>query len=88
MISNIFLHKCLTDIDVDNFNLFLILYADDVIIFSKSSEGNTRSLHLSSDYCNRWKLAANTNKTKIMVFRKDGRLAPNYLLHIMVVTLK
>lgn len=28
-----------------------------------------------SEYCDRWKLKINVSKTKVMIFRKDGRLS-------------
>ena len=33
-----------------------------------------KTLTILEDYCNKWKLTVNTGKTKIMVFRKGGRL--------------
>ena len=55
-----------------------MLYADDIIIFGNSPEDLQKSLAILEDYCSKWKLTVNTNKTKIMVFRKGGRL-PNDL---------
>ena len=55
-----------------------MLYADDIIIFGNSPEDLQKSLAILEDYCSKWKLTVNTNKTKIMIFRKGGRL-PNYL---------
>ena len=54
--------------------LFLLLYADDIIIFSESAEGLQTGLDILKDYCDKWKLIGNTNKTKIMIFRKGGTL--------------
>ena len=55
--------------------LFLLLYADDIIIFfSESAEGLQKGLDILKDYCDKWKLIVNTNKTKIMIFRKGGTL--------------
>lgn len=72
-----FLHKGLQGIDINMFKLFLILYADDIVIFAESSEELQKSLDLLLEYCNRWKLVVNTNKTKIMIFRKGGRIPRN-----------
>lgn len=55
--------------------LYLLLYADDFVIFSSSSEGLQKGLDVLCDYCQRWKLTVNTDKTKVMVFRKGGNLA-------------
>ena len=55
----------------------MLLYADDIVIFSDTAEDLQRSLDLLLEYCNRWKLKINVSKTKIMVFRKGGILPRN-----------
>ena len=64
-------------IDVGMLKLFILLYADDIVIFSESPEDMQSSLDILNNYCNKWKLKVNTNKTKIMVFRKGGILPRN-----------
>jgi len=56
--------------------MFLILYADDIVVFAKNSSDLQHNLNILHDYCTKWKLTVNTLKTKVMVFRKAGRL-PN-----------
>jgi len=51
-----------------------ILYADDIVIFANSKEELQLSLNALYEYCQRWKMIVNINKTKVMVFRKSGRL--------------
>ena len=50
----------------------MMLYADDIILFGNSPEDLQKSLTILEKYCSKWKLTVNTNKTKIMVFRKGG----------------
>ena len=50
--------------------LFVILYADDTVIISETSDGLQRALSVFEEYCNMWKLTVNTNKTKIVIFSK------------------
>ena len=58
--------------------LYLLLYADDIVIFfSETSDGLQRGLNILSDYCEKWKLVVNTDKTKIVIFRKGGNLPRN-----------
>ena len=57
--------------------LFLLLYADDIVIFSESEQGLQEGLNILEAYCDTWKLTVNVNKTKITVFRKGGRMARN-----------
>ena len=53
--------------------MFLILYADDIVIFENSGQELQTSLNLLEQYCNQWKLTVNTSKTKVMIFRKGGK---------------
>ena len=64
-------------IDIDMFKLFLILYADDIVIFANDSEELQLALNVLEKYCAKWRLTVNTNKTKIMIFRKGGQLPTN-----------
>ena len=43
-------------IEISILKLFLLLYADDIIIFSESAEGLQKGLDILKDYCDKWKL--------------------------------
>ena len=64
-------------IDIGTLKLFLSLYADDIVIFSESSEGLQKALNTVYEYSQHWKLTVNINKTKIMIFRSGGILPKN-----------
>ena len=68
-------------IDIGTFKIFLLLYADDIILFADSPEELQNKLDALKDYCFRWKLTVNTDKTKIIVFRKGGILPRNLSFH-------
>ena len=70
-------NKGLDGIGIDSINIRLLLYADDIILFGKTPDELQRALAILEEYYNRWKLTVNTSKTKIMVFRKGGRLPNN-----------
>jgi hypothetical protein len=70
--EDVFKRSGMKGIDIDLVKLFLILYADDIVIFAKSSEELQKSLDKMQEYCRRWKLIVNTAKTKTMIFRKGG----------------
>ncbi|MEW8542106.1 MAG: reverse transcriptase family protein, partial [Candidatus Thiodiazotropha sp.] len=61
-------------VEVNMLKLFLILYADDIVLLSESPEDLQRSLNMFHIYCDTWKLSLNTTKSKVVVFRKGGRL--------------
>ena len=57
--------------------LSLFLYADDITLIANDKENLQLSLNILENYCKRWKLKVNTQKIKVMVFRKGGRLRDN-----------
>ena len=57
-------------------NLFTILYADDTVRLVESAEELQSELNYFYEYCEKWNLKVNTNKSKVMVFSK-GRLPIN-----------
>jgi hypothetical protein len=64
-------------IDIGLLKLFLLLYADDIVIFSETESGLQKGLDILYEYCLRWKLTVNVEKTKIMIFKKSGRIRQN-----------
>jgi hypothetical protein len=50
--------------------LFLLLYADDTVIFAESTEDLQAALNIFEEYCSEWKLSINVSKTKIVAFSK------------------
>ena len=64
-------------IDVYMSKLFMISYADYIVLFANSAGDLQFNLDILSHYCQRWKLLFNkcTSKTKVIVFRKSGRLS-------------
>ena len=53
----------------------LLMFADDTAIFSETIEGLQTGINSVSDYCKKWGIIVNVEKTKIVVFKKGGRLA-------------
>jgi len=53
--------------------VFLLLYADDIVLFAESETGLQKGLDLLEQYCTKWKLCVNVNKTKILIFKKGGQ---------------
>ena len=54
--------------------LIILLFANDMAIFGNNPEDLQNNLNVLHDYCNTWGLEVHGDKTKIMVFRKRGRL--------------
>ena len=62
---------------LDDITFILMLFADDMVILGKDANDLQKSLDLLDVYCSRWGLQVNTDKTKIVVFRKRGGLRDN-----------
>ena len=62
---------------INDINIMLLMFADDMVIIGDSPEELQASLNKLHDYCSKWGLEVNTVKTKIVVFRKRGRLYAN-----------
>ena len=58
--------------EVQDLSLFLLMYADDMILFSDSVIGLQDMLDTLLLYTCKWGLTVNIAKTKIMVFRNGG----------------
>ena len=49
--------------------LFTILYADDTVLLAESAEELQSELNYFYEYCEKWNLKVNTNKSKVMFFQ-------------------
>ena len=58
-------------------NINSMLWADDIILFSETTEGLQQCLDNLSDYCKKWKLEINIKKTKSVIFNKIGKRLKN-----------
>ena len=53
--------------------IILLLFADDMVLFSESRQGLQQGLNRLYNYCVDWGLNVNASKTKCLVFRKGGK---------------
>ena len=61
---------------------FLLMYADDMVLFSESIEEFQSLLNELSYYCETWKPSINDEKSHVLVFRKGGKSKPGENWHI------
>ena len=64
-------------VDTGLLKIFLLMYADDIVIFANSADELQYNLDILGEYCKQWKLKVNINKTKVLIFRKGGRVPRN-----------
>jgi hypothetical protein len=62
----------------DNLNIslkpFVLLYADDTVIMAESCEDLQAQLNVLGEYCKKWKLKVNAEKTIIFIFSRGRPL--------------
>ena len=56
----------------------MLLYADDIVFIAPDPDILQNMINKLHKYCDLWDLKVNLNKSKIMVFRKKGRLKKSY----------
>ena len=57
--------------------IVLLLFADDIALMADSIRGLQRQISIMEKFCDTYKMVVNTVKTKVMVFRRGGRLRKN-----------
>ena len=68
-------------IKLNDKDIHCLMFADDIVLFSKSQVGLQEKLNKLHDYCKDWCLSVNTSKTKIMVFNKAGKLITHQFMY-------
>ena len=69
------------------YSVNMLLYADDIVLFGDNIGDVQRLLNVLSDFCNRWCLNVNLEKTKFMVFRNGGIVKSNEKIYFNNVQL-
>ena len=61
-------------VELNSTKVSCLMYADDIVLLSNSAVGLQNLLNKLEQFCDRWNLVVNVQKTKIMIFNKTGRL--------------
>jgi len=72
---------------IDELQIYLLLFADDTVLFSYSKAGLQILLNKLYRYCHNWGITVNTDKTVCMVFKKGNRVE-NFEMFYNVTKLK
>ena len=72
-------------LSLDEEQLFMLMFADDGIVFSENPESLQLMLNDIERYCHEWKLKLNVNKTKIMIFEKGRPTYHHFVLNNSVI---
>ena len=68
-----------------NHHLNRLMYADDLNIVATSMEDLQKSLDSLGEYCAKWKLDINYNKTKCMTFTKGTQKKHNFTINQQII---
>ena len=55
--------------------IFLLMFADDIALVSDTVVGLQKQLNILCQFCQTYKISVNITKSKILVFKRGGRLA-------------
>ena len=72
-----FLRDGCVPVELQDIHLFLLMYADDMVLFSESIDGLQHMLNSLYTYSKNWNLEVNIQKTKIVIFRNGGIIREN-----------
>ena len=64
-------------LELQMINIFLLMYADDMVLLAETPEGLQSMLHSLERYTNYWNLKVNVDKTKVVIFRNGGKIKEN-----------
>ena len=53
--------------------LFVLLYADDTVLFANNYQDMQNLLNVFDSYCTKWKLIVNCKKTKVLIFNGNKK---------------
>ena len=69
-------------VQIDNYNISLLLYADDIALISSSEHDMQDMLNQVDSWCRKWRLRINSQKSKIVHFRKNRSKRSSFNFHI------
>ena len=62
----------------ETMHISVLFYADDIAIISETEGGMQQMLDKLNDWCNKWRIVINENKTKILHFRPKAKNVTRY----------
>lgn len=65
-------------VDLNGKSISCLLYADDLVLISQTANGLQKLLDKLKTYCDMWNLKVNTDKTKVIIFNKSGKLLKGF----------
>lgn len=76
-LENEFMKKGTASTDLQLLSLYLLMHADDMVLFSESIDELQSMLNTLQLYTSEWNLDVNVSKTKVVIFRNGGNNRTN-----------
>ena len=61
-------------ITLNELQIFILLFADDTVLFSETPEGLQLLIDKLHTYCSKWGITVNVDKTVAMIFKQGNRI--------------
>lgn len=68
-------------VNIDDIQVFLLLFADDAVVFTHDPNSLQSILNDIEHYCNMWNLKLNVSKTKVMIFENGRHTSYDFFLY-------
>ena len=65
-------------VHLNDLQITLLFYADDLVLFASNEQALQEQLNVLFQWCRKWKMIVNENKTKIVHFRPKNQNVTNY----------
>ena len=65
---------------LDETSINSLSFADDLVILPESQSGLQSALNKLENYCHKWQLTVNKNKTKVMIFHTGNTFQSQFFL--------
>ena len=75
-------------VEINASNLAILLYADDIVLIAPDEKCLQKMIDFVSDWCKKWRMAINTDKTQIVHFRPSKSEITKTIFHLANVDLK
>lgn len=62
-------------IELQMINIFLLMFADDMVLIAETPDGLQSMLNTLNEYTIEWDLNVNVSKTKVVIFRNAGKMS-------------
>ena len=64
-------------VDINGINISILLYADDIVLISKDEKSLQKMLNFTHQWCKKWRMDINADKTQVVHFRNSNMSKTN-----------